>query len=135
MKIIITPQLVHDIFEEYPVVAKAYSDNVPNNLSEAEFWKRYFQSKLFNAHRASIRSSAAQHVVKDDPIFDKYLEKDDDGEYIHICPRCIHLFQTELEPRRQRDEGVDIFVNLGATQEDHGEVVLHFPTRCLLPLV
>ena len=48
-------------------------------LSEAEFWKRYFQSKLFNAHRASIRSSAAQHVVKDDPIFDKYLEKDDDG--------------------------------------------------------
>ena len=48
-------------------------------LSEAEFWKRYFQSKLFNAHRASIRSSATQHVVKDDPIFDKYLEKDDDG--------------------------------------------------------
>ena len=49
-------------------------------LSEAEFWSRYFQSKLFNAHRASIRSSAAQHVVKDDPIFDKYLEKDDDGK-------------------------------------------------------
>ena len=48
-------------------------------LSEEEFWKRYFQSKLFNAHRASIRSSATQHVVKDDPIFDKYLERDDDG--------------------------------------------------------
>ncbi|KIM91917.1 hypothetical protein PILCRDRAFT_57232 [Piloderma croceum F 1598] len=105
VKIVITPQLVHDIFEEYPVVAKAYNDNVPNKLSEAEFWKRYFQSKLFNAHRASIRSSAAQHVVKDDKIFDKYLEKDDD----------------ELEPRRQRDEGINLFVNLGATREDHGE--------------
>ncbi|PCH43612.1 hypothetical protein WOLCODRAFT_122269 [Wolfiporia cocos MD-104 SS10] len=105
VKIVITPQLVHDIFEEYPVVAKAYSDNVPKKLSEAEFWKRYFQSKLFNAHRASIRSSAAQHVVKDDPIFDKYLEKDDD----------------ELEPRRLREEGVDIFIDLGATQEDHDE--------------
>ncbi|KZT72123.1 hypothetical protein DAEQUDRAFT_686417 [Daedalea quercina L-15889] len=105
IKIVITPQLVHDIFEEYPVVAKAYSDNVPNKLTEAEFWKRYFQSKLFNAHRASIRSSAAQHVVKDDPIFDKYLEKDDD----------------ELEPRRLREEGVDIFIDLGATSEDHGE--------------
>ena len=91
MKIIITPQLVHDIFEEYPVVAKAYSDNVPNKLSEAEFWKRYFQSKLFNAHRASIRSSATQHVVKDDSIFDKYLEKDDDGVYIHIYQRCIYI--------------------------------------------
>ena len=35
VKIIITPQLVHDIFEEYPVVAKAYSDNVPNKVC---FW-------------------------------------------------------------------------------------------------
>ncbi|KAI3618609.1 transcription factor tfiih complex subunit tfb1 [Moniliophthora roreri] len=124
IKIRITPQLVHDIFDEYPVVAKAYNDNVPSKvksvvrmrqppnvtrnflklkLSEEEFWKRYFQSKLFNAHRASIRSSAAQHVVKDDPIFDQYLEKDDD----------------ELEPRRRRDIDVDLFVNLGATSEDH----------------
>ena len=52
-----------------------------SKLTEEEFWRRYFQSKLFNAHRASIRSSATQHVVKEDPIFDKYLEKDDDGKY------------------------------------------------------
>ncbi|KNZ72901.1 RNA polymerase II transcription factor B subunit 1 [Termitomyces sp. J132] len=103
IKIRITPQLVHDIFDEYPVVAKAYSDNVPSNLTEESFWKRYFQSKLFNAHRASIRSTAAQHVVKDDPIFDTYLEKEDDG----------------LEPRRQRNQSVDIFVDLAATSEDH----------------
>lgn len=50
-------------------------------MSEPEFWHRYFQSKLFNSHRASIRSAAAQHVVKDDPIFDKYLEKEDDGKH------------------------------------------------------
>ncbi|THH12104.1 hypothetical protein EW146_g7816 [Bondarzewia mesenterica] len=109
VKIVVTPQLVHDIFEEYPVVAKAYDENVPNKhpgqLSEAEFWTRYFQSKLFNSHRASIRSTAAQHVVKDDPIFDKYLEKPDD----------------ELEPRRQRDEDIEMFLDLGATNEDHGE--------------
>ncbi|KAF8638041.1 hypothetical protein AX16_010673 [Volvariella volvacea WC 439] len=105
IKIRITPQLVHDIFDEYPVVAKAYNENVPSPLSEEEFWKRYFQSKLFNAHRASIRSAATQHVVKDDPIFDKYLEKDDD----------------EIEPRRKRNEKVDIFVDLAATFEDHGE--------------
>ncbi|KAG2096932.1 hypothetical protein BD769DRAFT_1677876 [Suillus cothurnatus] len=102
VKIVITPQLVHDIFDEFPVVAKAYNDNVPNKLSEAEFWKRYFQSKLFNAHRASIRSSAAQHVVKDDPIFDKYLEKDDDAA-------------------KARNEVSDLFINIGATLEDHGE--------------
>ncbi|KAG7446276.1 uncharacterized protein BT62DRAFT_986844 [Guyanagaster necrorhizus] len=105
VKIRITPQLVHDIFDEYPVVAKAYSDTVPDKLSEEHFWKRYFQSKLFNAHRASIRSSATQHVVKADPIFDKYLEKDDD----------------ELEPRRQLTDQVELYVDLAATREDHEE--------------
>lgn len=97
-------------------------------LSEIEFWTRYFSSKLFNAHRASIRSAAAQHVVKDDPIFDKYLEKDDDGSSIHpfwTTPRVHHLYMSwaELEPRRQRDDEVDLFVNLGATREDHDEVI------------
>ncbi|KAG2106528.1 hypothetical protein BD769DRAFT_1630746 [Suillus cothurnatus] len=91
VKIVITPQLVHDIFDEFPVVAKAYNDNVPN-----KFWKRYFQSKLFNAHRASIRSSAAQHVVKDDPIFDK------------------------ARAAKARNEVSDLFINIGATLEDHG---------------
>jgi transcription initiation factor TFIIH subunit 1 len=51
-------------------------------LSEGEFWKRYFQSKLFDSHRASIRSTAAQNFVKEDAIFDKYLEKEDDGMYM-----------------------------------------------------
>ncbi|KAI0305444.1 hypothetical protein B0F90DRAFT_1698089 [Multifurca ochricompacta] len=105
VKIVITPQLVHDIFDEYPVVAKAYDENVPGKLSEAEFWKRYFQSKLFHSHRASIRSTATQHVVKDDTIFDKYLEKPDD----------------ELEPRKPRDDDVDMFIDLEATREDHEE--------------
>lgn len=101
IRIVITPQLVQDIFEEYPVVRKAYGEVVRSGaelktenegkskgkeakLGEAEFWQRYFGSRLFNAHRASIRSTAAQHVTKADPIFDKYLEKDDDG-------RCLRL--------------------------------------------
>jgi len=78
---------------------------VPSKLSEAEFWKRYFQSKLFHSHRASIRSTATQHVVKDDAIFDKYLEKADD----------------ELEPRKLRDDEVDMFIDLEATRGDHEE--------------
>ena len=32
IKIVITPQLVHDIFEEYPVVAKAYNETVPKQV-------------------------------------------------------------------------------------------------------
>ena len=33
VKIVITPQLVHDIFEEFPIVAKAYNDNVPGKVT------------------------------------------------------------------------------------------------------
>ena len=33
IKIIITPQLVHDIFEEFPIVARAYHDNVPGKVT------------------------------------------------------------------------------------------------------
>lgn len=32
IKIRITPQLVHDIFDEYPVVSRAYSENVPKKV-------------------------------------------------------------------------------------------------------
>nr|GAT44646.1 predicted protein [Mycena chlorophos] len=104
-KIRMTPQMIQEIFEEYPVIAKAHRENVPSKLTEEEFWTRYFRSKLYHAHRASIRSTAVQHVVQDDPILDKYLEKIDD----------------ELEPRRQRSERVEWFVDLGATSEDHVE--------------
>ena len=138
VKIVITPQLVHDIFEEFPIVAKAYNDNVPNKverliflvwnrvlthakLSEAEFWSRYFQSKLFNAHRASIRSSAAQHVVKDDPIFDKYLEKDDDGGCAYILPEtCIACANSSLN--------LPLTVLKVSNPEDHGQK----PSACSL---
>ena len=74
--ITITPQLVHDIFDEYPIVQKAYVDNVPNPLSETDFWIRYFHSHLFARHRASSRQDANE--AKNDEIFDKYLDDIDD---------------------------------------------------------
>lgn len=74
----ITPQLIIDIFAEYPAVLRAYNDNVPDPLDEQQFWTRYFQSKLFNRNRTANR--AAVNTVKDDPIFDAYLGEEDDGE-------------------------------------------------------
>lgn len=42
---------------------------------------------------------------------------------VFIGPSCC---DSELEPRRQRTDGVDLFVDLGATLEDHGEVISFF---------
>ncbi|KAH9165486.1 hypothetical protein EDB89DRAFT_2076760 [Lactarius sanguifluus] len=75
-KIVTAPQLVHDVFDEYLVVAKAYDETRRAN----RMLKTIFLVKAFYSHRASIRFTATQHVVKDDAIFDKYLEKPDDGE-------------------------------------------------------
>jgi transcription initiation factor TFIIH subunit 1 len=98
MKVIMTPQLALDIFEEWPVVARAFRENVSSKvhpwsfvhretkpvqqMSEAEFWKRYFESRLYHNHKASVRSSAAQHIIQEDVIFDQYLEAVDDGEIL-----------------------------------------------------
>lgn len=73
--------------------------------------------------------------MKDDPIFDKYVEKEDDGalNLLALCD-CIslHCVCLGVEPRKQRDNDVDIFVNLFATQEDRAEVrCMHFSVKAL----
>ena len=62
--------------------------------------------------------------MKADPIFDQYLVKDDDGEYAQAStfsffgsPICLGL-----EPRKPVEGDVEMFVDLGATSQDHGEV-------------
>ncbi|KDQ21702.1 hypothetical protein BOTBODRAFT_211251 [Botryobasidium botryosum FD-172 SS1] len=95
----LTPQMVTDIFEEFPIVERAYHENVPKPLKETEFWERYLRSKLFNRHRASARTE----IIKDDSIFDKYLEKEDD----------------EIEPLKPRSDKVQLILDLAATEEDH----------------
>ncbi len=106
LKINLSAQMVRDIFEQYPVVAKAYGDLVPKRLDEQAFWSRYFQSKLYHRLRTSARSTASEHIVSADAIFDKYLDdvvEDDDYE------------------SRRAFRAHDTFLDLGATEEDHGE--------------
>lgn len=108
VKIKLSSQLIKDIFDQYPIVARAYSETVPEQLGEGDFWQRYFHSKLFDRHRASGRGaglSGAGGPVKDDVIFDKYLEDEDD----------------DLEPKNLRDDDVYRLLDLAATEEDHGE--------------
>ncbi|GAA6007085.1 TFIIH/NER complex subunit TFB1 [Rhodotorula paludigena] len=100
----ITPALIREIFEEFPVVLRAYNDNVPDPLDEAAFWTRYFQSKLFNRNRTTNR--AAVDAIKDDPIFDQYLGVEDDG----------------IEPQHMHDHEIYRLLDLAATEEDQHEI-------------
>lgn len=49
-------------------------------VNETDFWSRYFNSRLWERHRASVRSSK-QGTAKADDMFDKYLEAPDDGAF------------------------------------------------------
>ena len=55
IKIVITPQLVHDIFEEYPVVGKAYSENVPSKVRPCHI--KAGQDKFINGCHSSPQRS------------------------------------------------------------------------------
>ncbi|PWY99276.1 hypothetical protein BCV70DRAFT_200854 [Testicularia cyperi] len=104
LKLSITPELIRDLFEQFPVVARAYEENVPSKLDEGAFWTRYFQSKLYHRLRTSARSAASEHIVQDDDVFDRYLEEED----------------NQLEPRKTYNPH-DRLLDLQATEEDHGE--------------
>ncbi|CDZ98159.1 RNA polymerase II transcription initiation/nucleotide excision repair factor TFIIH, subunit TFB1 [Phaffia rhodozyma] len=100
----LTPDLIRDIFDEFPEVMKAHKENVPKKVNETQFWSRYFNSRLWERHRASVRSSK-QGTAKPDAMFDKYLEDPDD----------------DITPRHVPGAVKNRFLDLAATEEDHGE--------------
>eukprot|EP00026_Physarum_polycephalum_P005369 Phypoly_transcript_05401.p1 GENE.Phypoly_transcript_05401~~Phypoly_transcript_05401.p1 ORF type:complete len:584 (+),score=115.30 Phypoly_transcript_05401:70-1821(+) len=70
----LTPQIIHQIFIQTPVVEKAYRDNVPTKMSEQDFWVKYFQSQYF--HRDRLKGAVPG---EGDLLFDPYkaeVEKD-----------------------------------------------------------
>ena len=83
-------------------------------------------SKLASRNSASARGAASEHTVQSDPIFDKYLEKEDDG----TCSRQLIVQLTnshelaEVTPRHERDGVGQMLIDLDATEQDHPEVGL-----------
>lgn len=61
IKIVITPQLVHDIFEEYPVVGKAYSENVPSKVRQYRL--EGLQQGLTSRRDSSPRKSSGSDIL------------------------------------------------------------------------
>lgn len=89
----ISREKIMSIFENYPIVKKAYTDNVPKNFKEPEFWARFFSSKLFR----KLRGEKIMQHDRGDVIIDRYLTLDqeydrkDDSILLHPVQKIIDL--------------------------------------------
>ena len=67
LKLNISVEQVQMIFAQHPLVKRIYNENVPK-LSEAQFWSRFFLSKLSK----KLRGERLLESDTTDPLFDRY---------------------------------------------------------------
>ncbi|XP_050408236.1 general transcription factor IIH subunit 1 [Patella vulgata] len=56
LKYNLTADIIESIFKTYPMVKKKHAESVPHQLSESEFWTRFFQSHYFHRDRSNLSS-------------------------------------------------------------------------------
>jgi transcription initiation factor TFIIH subunit 1 len=80
------------IFAQHPLVKKVYNENVPG-MSEADFWSRFFNSRLVK----KLRGEKITDVDPTDPKLDKYLNLDDSADSTAqlVMPLVPHFLDVE----------------------------------------
>ena len=74
LKMNISADQVLLIFSQHPLVKRVYDENVPK-LNEADFWSRFFLSRLFKKLKGERYNPDTDPT---DPTFDRYLEASND---------------------------------------------------------
>lgn len=54
LKYNLTADIIESIFKTYPMVKKKHAEYVPHQMTESEFWTRFFQSHYFHRDRTAL---------------------------------------------------------------------------------
>ncbi|KAG7854736.1 hypothetical protein KL919_005018 [Ogataea angusta] len=139
----VTREKIHEIFQQYPIVRKAYDDNVPK-MSEGEFWSRFFSSKLFR----KLRGEKVNLYDRGDITLDKYLfydpdydgeeedtdidklleeKKEEDGSRKRRNSEQLTAAKKKIRLFTQDGKQVSKFIDIKANKEDNPETLGNGP--------
>lgn len=107
----LTKEQIELLFRQHPVVQKAYNENVPQ-LSEGDFWERFFHSRLMKKLKGERISD--KDVL--DPKLDKYLAYDERTEEDHellasSIPNFINIEGNENNHSQKQGNRPDFTMN------------------------
>jgi transcription initiation factor TFIIH subunit 1 len=98
LKLNISAEQISLVFNQHPLVKRVYDENVPK-VNEAEFWSRFFLSRLFK----KLKGERIVETDSTDPTFDRYLDtKSDDGLSQRLLSAHIpHIIDLEGNEENQ----------------------------------
>ena len=98
LKLNISVEQVQMIFAQHPLVKRIYNENVPR-LSEAQFWSRFFLSRLSK----KLRGERVNNTDQTDPLFDKYdASENTQGTQSKIMAQSVpHIIDIEGNEENQ----------------------------------
>lgn len=94
VKYILTPTIIQTIFDQHPILKKAFTELVGEGkvLGEREFWIEYFKSKFFSDSKAT---SGSKHI---DPYFaDNEMEAALNEEVEHKVSGQVDISRSEQD--------------------------------------
>lgn len=106
LKFVLTPSLIKSIFEQTPIIQRAYNEKVPGTVDEKTFWMQYFTSKFFKEGLSA--GSMSEKASPNGNLFDEYYQESQ--------------METEGSLALQPAGALPISIDIMATTEDHFQV-------------
>ncbi|KAF8427416.1 hypothetical protein EV426DRAFT_589928 [Tirmania nivea] len=108
VRISLSREQIQDIFRQHPLVKRVYDENVPK-ISEGDFWRRFFSSRLFK----KLKGEKILPGDGYDDIVDTYLNTGDEAnsrkkQRVNAVPNFINLEGNEQHASQAKGNRPDV---------------------------